>query len=188
AYTSSDTAHHPAILLTPTSCGRKNLFHAPSIRKRRFRPPSDYREIVQSYGPGRFASEIFVFTPRGPEGMNIYAETQKFREILDDPGWQETVDEIGYQWCEPDGNEFPIQLAGESFTAWGGASAGAYGYWHQIGDDPDDWPAIYTDLGGFWLYDRGGLASLLVNAPTGQFPPNTIDPSVAEYPAFTRWF
>ncbi|MGV9481410.1 hypothetical protein ACWDNR_18210, partial [Gordonia aichiensis] len=30
---SSDTAHHPAILLTPTSCGRKNLFHAPSIRK-----------------------------------------------------------------------------------------------------------------------------------------------------------
>ncbi|MGC5258124.1 hypothetical protein ACPXCG_17415 [Gordonia sp. DT218] len=155
-----------------------------------FEAPADYRQIVTEYGVGQFCGEFYVFAPGGPEGQDIVDEYQTSMDIIADPGWQEFVDEIGEGWLEPDGSRHPVDLRQDPppFAPWGGGSAGGYGYWHKIGDDPDRWPVAYTDLADVWLYDRDGLASFLVNALTGRYPADKIDPSVTDgAPEFTRW-
>ncbi len=154
-----------------------------------FEAPSDYREIVARYGVGWFSGEFFVFAPGGEEGQNIYDENQTMMDIIGDPQWQESADETGEQWLNPDGATTLIDLSDprEMFAPWGGGSDGAYGFWHKVGDDPDRWPVAYTDLAGSWLYDRGGLASFLVSALTGRFPEDKIHPVVWESPEFIRF-
>ncbi|MGJ0121613.1 hypothetical protein ACQ7HM_20615 [Williamsia sp. MIQD14] len=151
-----------------------------------FAAPVDYREIVGRYGVGQFSGEFYVFAPGGSTGQDVYEESATFLDIIGDPTWQESVDALGTQWLHPDGSRTAIDLVGgeAAFQPWGGGSGGGYGYWHTIGDDPNGWPAVYTDLAGVWLYDRDGLASLLLAAVSGRFPADAVHPSVSEEPEF----
>ncbi|MFW0784992.1 hypothetical protein AAFP35_10760 [Gordonia sp. CPCC 206044] len=71
-----------------------------------------------------------------------------------------------------------------NFSRWGALGDGGFGCWHQIGDDPQRWPVLVTDLVDVWLYDRHGVAAFLVGVLSGDFTSEQIDSRIAEYPEF----
>ncbi|MFW0792988.1 hypothetical protein AAFP30_04170 [Gordonia sp. CPCC 205515] len=149
-----------------------------------FTPPEDYRRIVEAYGAGLFAGEVAVWVPGGRGGEDLFDNTAPaYRELLDSRDW---VADGGWQWIESDGRRQPVDLGPDplAFGAWGGGSSGAYGYWHQVGGDPDDWPVLYTDLASLWLYHRGGVAAFIVDLLTGRFDTELVDPAVPDSRVF----
>lgn len=149
-----------------------------------FTPPADFTQIVEHYGAGVFAGEVAVWVPGGDGGEDLYeCAPPALEELAESRDW---IADNNWHWTEPDGTTGPVELGGEplQFSAWGGGSSGAYGYWHHVGDDPDQWPILYTDLRDLWFYHRGGIAAFLVDLLSGQFHSDQIELDLPDGPDF----
>ena len=152
------------------------------------RLPSDYKQLAETYGFGSFYSELGVWVPAHdgvPEYGNIESQGLWARSAL-----RQIIPTVppGTLWVHPDGHTTPVELVdadADRFLGWGNAD-GTYGFWHMVGDDPDQWPAVLTDLSAEWDYDPGGMLAYLLAKFTGTFPENTA-PYDYEEPHFDRW-
>ncbi|MBT0566767.1 hypothetical protein [Williamsia sp. CHRR-6] len=152
-----------------------------------FTPPADYQCLVEAYGPGAFESEISLWIPDGPEGLELFDMRAEATTYLAECKDWVTTDFT--EWVEPDGSRHPITLGPDPipFTAWGGGSGGATGYWHMLGDDPNLWPVLYTDLRGLWAYHRGGVGAFLYDVITGGFALEELQFEFPDGPTFEVW-
>ncbi|QKT06274.1 hypothetical protein HUN08_02975 [Gordonia sp. X0973] len=149
-------------LVVPPATGTRPDWAAVAAHLR-FTPPDDFKQIVETYGPGLFAGEVAVWIPGGSGGEDLYeVAPDAMAELADSRDW---VRDNNVACLGPDGANHPVEIAGDPlpYAAWGGGSSGSYGYWHRIGDDPNKWPVLYTDLSSLWLYHDGGIAAFLVD-------------------------
>ncbi|GAB18710.1 hypothetical protein GOEFS_062_00190 [Gordonia effusa NBRC 100432] len=147
-------------------------------------PPQDYIQIVETYGAGLFAGEVAVWVAGGAGGEDlIEAAPPAITELADSRDW---INSNAISWIGPDGSNSPVDLGPSPlrYAAWGGGSSGAYGYWHQVGDDPNKWPVLYTDLSSLWLYHPAGIAAFLVDLLDGNYNTELIELSPDERPDF----
>lgn len=149
--------------------------------------PADYKFIVDNYGLGVFDSTIAVYVPvdhvnDGLYGLlvqrdeqlgylvNVYSE---FHTLVSDG-----VDAEDEVWIDETGTHHPVGLGTEPprYLPWGVATTGEFGYWLVTGSDPDEWPALLTDLGGRWIRGNGGLTQLIVDTQDRKYPAPVVDP------------
>ncbi|MFW0787239.1 hypothetical protein AAFP35_22310 [Gordonia sp. CPCC 206044] len=65
----------------------------------------------------------------------------------------------------------------------------ATGFWHHIGDDPNEWPVFYADFRSFvFLYHRGGIAAFIADLVTGQYPRRLVGADATEGAIFVPQF
>lgn len=134
--------------------------------------PDDYRALLQVYGRGSFCNDLRIWaanTDLGSDHKNHYlADLQEFHfEAL------ANALELGVTvgGVVNDGSAFPSDFERvdivEELTCWGLAD-GEAGFWHRVGDDPNQWPVVVTDFWGF-DYHRGGLVAYLLDLYSDRF-------------------
>ncbi|MFE6050516.1 SMI1/KNR4 family protein [Kitasatospora sp. NPDC056446] len=130
--------------------------------------PSDYRELVDRYGPVRFFGDLVVVTPSfdpgEPSGQrfdDMHSFNQDLGEMLEQ--WYTWYPEVGRPY-EP----FPTP---GGLLGWGNNTSADYFCWHMAGPDPDRWPVVVWHYGGDEMsrFD-GGMAEFLAAVLDGDFP------------------
>ena len=108
--------------------------------------PSDYRALVERYGPGTLAG-LTIFTP-GHENryVDLDRQTGELRGILKD---------LRERGIEPD-------YEPDALIPWGIDESGNVVWWLTTGD-PDRWPVIANEArGDEWQRFDGGAVAFLV--------------------------
>lgn len=122
--------------------------------------PRDYREIVESYGPGMFSDFIFLFEPI-PDNPHIYIGTQN----------QLAIDALRYLQERGD-EEIPYQLTPfPEIVGCGRTVNGDMLYWRTRElDDPETWTIVGNEARGpDWFEYEGGLDSFLTACISGEY-------------------
>lgn len=121
--------------------------------------PDDYREIVESYGPGLFSDFIFIFDAV-PDNLNIYIREQDRLAIE------------ALRYLEERGNEvIPFQVSPTSeLIGCGRTVNGDMLYWRtRFSDDPNAWTIVGNESrGDEWFEYQGGLDQFLTACLSGE--------------------
>ncbi|MFW0783564.1 hypothetical protein AAFP35_03510 [Gordonia sp. CPCC 206044] len=153
--------------------------------------PDDYRNLVATYGLGEFDDDLMVWVPPHPEveaDNTITSMSGAARDALIQ--LRPTIPDTA-TWLLPDGTEHQVELGSENpppFIGWGRSNGGMYGFWHIIGDDPNAWPVVYTDLGGAWDYDPRGLLEFVFAKVSGLYPDSRTGNYDPQDPYFSSFF
>ena len=125
------------------------------------RLPSDYKRVVDLYGPGEFLG-LRLFVPDAPgDEFNLDTLVAKVQRRA-----QQYRDEVRPRVSAPyfpqDGGLIP----------WGENGEGDYFFWCPFGDDPDWWPVMIADVswGAYYLPHRSvsGYLSEYLTPPIGR--------------------
>lgn len=81
-------------------------------------PPSDYVELVNTYGGGSFDNDVIVFTP----GSSFYSYDMC-------RGGLSRIEDVEEQWDDDPDLVRPAQLAGKRLINWGGTPNAEFLYW-----------------------------------------------------------
>lgn len=142
--------------------------------------PTDYKELVETYGAGSFGDFLHIYQPNSPwEQLDLKQQAEgelwALRELAED------------------GEDIPYQLADPAeLISFGRNENGDPLFWHRApGSDPDTWTVVVKEArGDEWFSFDGGVTDFLCAALTREvrvtvfprdFPPGT--PEFTSYDA-----
>ncbi|MED5814305.1 hypothetical protein VST63_18240 [Mycolicibacterium sp. 050232] len=153
--------------------------------------PDDYKLLITVYGVGQFNDDLMLLVPPHPEvdiERTITHMGVQVRQILSE--LRPTVPETA-TWLLPDSSEQTVDVGLDDPPAvlgWGVNTGGMHGFWRITGDDPNSWPAVYSDFGGAWDCDPRGLLEFLYAKLTGQYPDSRTGNFDPTDPYFSSFF
>lgn len=121
--------------------------------------PSDYVELVESYGPGSFDDFLWVFQPESSrQAIDLVSQARTQLQALRD--------------LQAGGEPIPYNVAeGESeLLPWAVTDSGDTCYWvMRPGKSPDDWTVVVNESRGpTWEEFSGGVSEFLLAVLTGR--------------------
>ncbi|MBV7699223.1 SMI1/KNR4 family protein [Streptomyces sp. TRM70350] len=122
--------------------------------------PADYRELIDTYGGGRFDAYLWLLEPRCP---NRHYDLHRSVAERDE----------GFEMLWEDGEPKPVQLLespGSRVIPWASTDNGEFLYWLAHPEiHPDDWTVMVNEArGAWWEHFDVGCAELLVRLLTGE--------------------
>jgi SMI1-KNR4 cell-wall len=118
--------------------------------------PDDYKELLSTYGAGKYADFIFVYLPES-----------KYRDAIiglagDDPAGP-------LRGFSEEDNIFGFPYSADELLLWGVTDNGDYLWWLTISDDPNAWEVVVTEAGfGEWYRFDGGMTKFLSSVISGE--------------------
>ncbi|MCZ4123102.1 SMI1/KNR4 family protein [Streptomyces sp. H39-S7] len=118
-----------------------------------FRLPADYRQLIETYGPGSFDGFLHVFQPASPHrpldlAHQIDTSVAALRTLRDD-----FSEEVPFRL------EQPYEILTFAVT-----DNGDQCYWLRTGDDPDQWTVLVNEARGPEWFPFDGNATAFLAA------------------------
>ncbi|PLW72642.1 SMI1/KNR4 family protein [Streptomyces sp. SCUT-3] len=122
--------------------------------------PSDYKQLVDTYGGGVFDETIWLLEPGCPdENYDLLAASKEREEVL------------GELWGTGEPKPVELQEEGARALPWGyGEGGGEFLYWLvRPGQDPDSWTVMINEgRGPEWERHPMSCTQFLVSVLTGE--------------------
>lgn len=110
--------------------------------------PSDYRRMVEHFGPGEFSPYLHLLVPGvASPALDLTANARGLARALRLDGASTAFHPTG---------AFP---APGGLLRWGGSGAGEGFYWETANRDPNQWPVVVTESRGPEFYEFSGTMS-----------------------------
>ncbi|MDR1052600.1 MAG: SMI1/KNR4 family protein [Planctomycetaceae bacterium] len=113
--------------------------------------PNDYKDYINTYGPGDFLNSFSVVSPFGPQNHTVMTELSMYRK------YGEAIREV-----------FPIYPEKNGLLYWGGGEDGISCWWLTRGE-PFNWPIVLISDAALEIriYKRS-MTSFIVDFITGK--------------------
>ena len=143
------------------------------------RLPSDYRQIVEVYGPGAFDGFIWVLQPSAPH-PHLDLVVLRRRQLAALRELQAEGEHVPYE----------LEIGGGELTPWAITDNGDVCFWvRSSADDPDHWEvAVNEARGPGWAMYRVSASTFLVGVVSGALAVDLFpDDFPTASPVFERW-